>query len=627
MGADVLLAKDPNCRRWLARSASPRPRVPPAGGASAASAGAAAKGRHERGSPRRLHPLGQARPVPCRHAAARCGAPARRRHRQRLRRPRASAAAARSRSPRASSPSTASSRGAEPPDGLTRRRGALRSERKGLADGPPPLLPGQARRATSSSTCRPRARSTGRSCASAPRPAPSSSIRSSGSTTSRSSEPDMHEPARRLRAACARRWQTQWGLEDVTIDLRVAAAAAEDAARGRLEGHRRGATAGTRDHRALARLARPRLRPRRRHRLDHHRRASRAISSPARCVASAGHDEPADPLRRGSDEPGLLRHDEPGRRRGDDRGRARGARRRWSARSCAEAGIDPSDILEMRVRRQPDHAPPVPRHRPDRARRRALRARAPTAPRASGAARSASRVAPGARVYIAALHRRPCRRRCRRRRAVRRARTSSDEMTLLVDVGTNAEIVLGNRQRLLACSSPTGPAFEGAADLRRPARRAGRHRARAHRPRDAGAALQGHRLRPLVGRAGLRRGRRRDRRHRHLRLRHHRGDRPRCSSPASSPQDGVIDGALAARTPRIVADGPHLRLSAARDGEPRHRASPRTTCAPSSSPRRRSMPASRLLMDQLRHRQGRPHQARRRLRQPHRPEIRHGARA
>jgi uncharacterized 2Fe-2S/4Fe-4S cluster protein (DUF4445 family) len=37
-----------------------------------------------------------------------------------------------------------------------------------------------------------------------------------------------------------------------------------------------------------------------------------------------------------------------------------------------------------------------------------------------------------------------------------------DELTLLVDVGTNAEIVLGNRTRLLACSSPTGPAFEGA---------------------------------------------------------------------------------------------------------------------------------------------------------------------
>jgi len=37
-----------------------------------------------------------------------------------------------------------------------------------------------------------------------------------------------------------------------------------------------------------------------------------------------------------------------------------------------------------------------------------------------------------------------------------------DEMMLVVDVGTNAEIVLGNRHRLLACSSPTGPAFEGA---------------------------------------------------------------------------------------------------------------------------------------------------------------------
>jgi uncharacterized 2Fe-2S/4Fe-4S cluster protein (DUF4445 family) len=37
-----------------------------------------------------------------------------------------------------------------------------------------------------------------------------------------------------------------------------------------------------------------------------------------------------------------------------------------------------------------------------------------------------------------------------------------DDMMLLVDVGTNAEIVLGNRQRVVAASSPTGPAFEGA---------------------------------------------------------------------------------------------------------------------------------------------------------------------
>jgi uncharacterized 2Fe-2S/4Fe-4S cluster protein (DUF4445 family) len=38
----------------------------------------------------------------------------------------------------------------------------------------------------------------------------------------------------------------------------------------------------------------------------------------------------------------------------------------------------------------------------------------------------------------------------------------ADRMTLVVDVGTNAEIVLGDRRRLLAASSPTGPAFEGA---------------------------------------------------------------------------------------------------------------------------------------------------------------------
>jgi uncharacterized 2Fe-2S/4Fe-4S cluster protein (DUF4445 family) len=38
----------------------------------------------------------------------------------------------------------------------------------------------------------------------------------------------------------------------------------------------------------------------------------------------------------------------------------------------------------------------------------------------------------------------------------------SDELMLVVDVGTNAEILLGNKKQVLACSSPTGPAFEGA---------------------------------------------------------------------------------------------------------------------------------------------------------------------
>ncbi|MCT4559484.1 MAG: ASKHA domain-containing protein [Pelagimonas sp.] len=38
----------------------------------------------------------------------------------------------------------------------------------------------------------------------------------------------------------------------------------------------------------------------------------------------------------------------------------------------------------------------------------------------------------------------------------------SDDLALIVDVGTNAEILLGDTQGVLACSSPTGPAFEGA---------------------------------------------------------------------------------------------------------------------------------------------------------------------
>jgi uncharacterized 2Fe-2S/4Fe-4S cluster protein (DUF4445 family) len=37
-----------------------------------------------------------------------------------------------------------------------------------------------------------------------------------------------------------------------------------------------------------------------------------------------------------------------------------------------------------------------------------------------------------------------------------------DDYMLIVDVGTNAELALGNRQGVLAASSPTGPAFEGA---------------------------------------------------------------------------------------------------------------------------------------------------------------------
>ncbi|MBC7117945.1 MAG: DUF4445 domain-containing protein [Methanobacteriaceae archaeon] len=37
-----------------------------------------------------------------------------------------------------------------------------------------------------------------------------------------------------------------------------------------------------------------------------------------------------------------------------------------------------------------------------------------------------------------------------------------DETNMLIDIGTNTEILLGDKDKILACSSPSGPAFEGA---------------------------------------------------------------------------------------------------------------------------------------------------------------------
>ncbi|MXU66261.1 ASKHA domain-containing protein [Oceanomicrobium pacificus] len=46
--------------------------------------------------------------------------------------------------------------------------------------------------------------------------------------------------------------------------------------------------------------------------------------------------------------------------------------------------------------------------------------------------------------------------------ALSEAPQESEDLVLIVDVGTNAELLLGDRTEVLACSSPTGPAFEGA---------------------------------------------------------------------------------------------------------------------------------------------------------------------
>lgn len=131
---------------------------------------------------------------------------------------------------------------------------------------------------------------------------------------------------------------------------------------------------------------------------------------------------------------------------------------------------------------------------------------------------------------------------------------TSEGISLVVDVGTNAEIVLGNRHRLLAASSPTGPAFEGA-------QISGGQRA-------APGAIERVRI---------------DRQTLEPRFRvigsdiwsddpgfeeanHETGVTGICGSgivevvaelflASVITPDGIVDGSLAARTPRVIADG------------------------------------------------------------------------
>jgi uncharacterized 2Fe-2S/4Fe-4S cluster protein (DUF4445 family) len=130
----------------------------------------------------------------------------------------------------------------------------------------------------------------------------------------------------------------------------------------------------------------------------------------------------------------------------------------------------------------------------------------------------------------------------------------AERMTLVVDVGTNAEIVLGDKRRLLAASSPTGPAFEGAQISGGQRAAPGAiERVRIDRetlePRYRVIAVDAWSNEPDfaagiadVGISGI------------------------CGSGIIEvvaemflagivTEDGVIDGSLAARTPRIVSDG------------------------------------------------------------------------
>jgi uncharacterized 2Fe-2S/4Fe-4S cluster protein (DUF4445 family) len=132
----------------------------------------------------------------------------------------------------------------------------------------------------------------------------------------------------------------------------------------------------------------------------------------------------------------------------------------------------------------------------------------------------------------------------------------TDAMTLVVDVGTNAEIVLGNRHRLLAASSPTGPAFEGAQiSSGQRAAPGAIERVRIDRmtlePRFRIIGVDPWSDAPDFADAVRRRG---------------TGVTGICGSGIIEvvaelflagviTADGVIDGSMASRTPRVIADG------------------------------------------------------------------------
>ena len=194
---------------------------------------------------------------------------------------------------------------------------------------------------------------------------------------------------------------------------------------------------------------------------------------------------------------------------------------------------------------------------------------------------------------------------------------------LLVDVGTNAEIVLGNRERVVAASSPTGPAFEGAEI--------------SSGQRAAPGAIERVRIDPetlepkyrVIGvdkwsdEAGFEEASQAT------------GVTGICGSAIIEvvaemylsgiiSEDGVVDGSLAARRPRIIQNGRTCSYLL-RDGEPRITVTQNDVRAIQLA-KAALYAGVKLLMEKQGVEHGRHDPLRRRLRLLHRSEIRHGAR-
>ena len=70
---------------------------------------------------------------------------------------------------------------------------------------------------------------------------------------------------------------------------------------------------------------------------------------------------------------------------------------------------------------------------------------------------------------------------------------NQDELSLIIDLGTNGELVLGNKERLMSCSCATGPAFRGSPNIIRHESNSWGYRKDTHRPGYARGRLRGDR--------------------------------------------------------------------------------------------------------------------------------------
>jgi len=75
---------------------------------------------------------------------------------------------------------------------------------------------------------------------------------------------------------------------------------------------------------------------------------------------------------------------------------------------------------------------------------------------------------------------------------------AADALTLFVDIGTNGEIVLGNKDWLIACACSAGPAFEGGG-VTHGCEQLRRHRGRLDQRRDPGAVVSHRQRRSAEG--------------------------------------------------------------------------------------------------------------------------------